>query len=84
MTSLGDLVPLLQSMENVSFIMMTSPFQVREYEGDDEPKIRFHNPRNTVAVEFFFRGEKMAKVMGSLVCSPLILSPSHLRSKLED
>lgn len=28
--------------------------------------ITFYNPRNTVAVELFFRGEKMAKVMGSL------------------
>ena len=41
--------------------------QVREYEGDQETKMCFHNPRNTVAVELFFRGEKMAKVMGSLV-----------------
>jgi cleavage and polyadenylation specificity factor subunit 3 len=46
---------------------MVSLVQVREYEGDTETKINFHNPRNTVAVEFFFRGEKMAKVMGSLV-----------------
>ena len=30
------------------------------------PKIEFHNPRNTVAVELFFRGEKMAKVVGAL------------------
>ena len=29
-------------------------------------KIEFHNPRNTVAVELFFRGEKMAKVVGAL------------------
>lgn len=38
----------------------------REYESDPTTKIEFHNPRNTVAVELFFRGEKMAKVMGTL------------------
>ena len=51
---------------------------MREYEAENEAaekaiqegkpaqKITFHNPRNTVAVELFFRGEKMAKVIGSL------------------
>lgn len=39
---------------------------VREYEADPDTKINFYNPRNTVAVELNFRGEKMAKVMGSL------------------
>ena len=39
---------------------------VREYEADQETKMTFHNPRNTVAVELLFRGEKMAKVVGSL------------------
>ena len=51
---------------------------VREYESVDEltddldkmsiEKIKptFYNPRNTAKVELFFRGEKMAKVMGSL------------------
>ena len=55
---------------------------VREYESiDDEvdrmtddleklsiekTKPLFYNPRNTAKVELFFRGEKMAKVMGSL------------------
>lgn len=39
---------------------------VREYEADPETKINFYSPRNTVAVELNFRGEKMAKVMGSL------------------
>ena len=51
---------------------------VREYESIDEDKSdgdkfsierikpTFHNPRNTVKVELYFRGEKMAKVMGSL------------------
>ncbi len=43
---------------------------VREYEADPETKIEFHNPRNTVAVELFFRGEKMAKVVGSLAVQP--------------
>ena len=28
--------------------------------------LQVHNPRNTVSVELYFRGEKMAKVMGSL------------------
>lgn len=39
---------------------------VREYESDPDTNIEFHNPRNTVAVELFFRGEKMAKVVGNL------------------
>ena len=39
---------------------------IREYEAESETKIKFYNPRNTVAVELNFRGEKMAKVMGSL------------------
>lgn len=39
---------------------------IREYEADPDTKIQFHNPRNTVAVELFFRGEKLAKVVGSL------------------
>jgi len=52
---------------------------VREYESiedelsDDLEKLSiektkplFYNPRNTAKVELFFRGEKMAKVMGSL------------------
>ena len=39
----------------------------REYEADpDGTKINFYNPRNTVAVELNFRGEKMAKVIGNL------------------
>ena len=49
---------------------------VREYEAENEAadkaiqegkfakKISFHNPRNTAAVELYFRGEKMAKVIG--------------------
>ncbi|KAH3884824.1 hypothetical protein DPMN_008809, partial [Dreissena polymorpha] len=39
---------------------------LREYEDDTEYQMQVHNPRNTVAVEFHFRGEKMAKVVGSL------------------
>ena len=34
----------------------------REYEDDPEYNIEVHNPRNTQAVELYFRGEKMAKV----------------------
>lgn len=37
----------------------------REYE-NDAVKMNIYNPKNTVAVELYFRGEKMAKVMGSL------------------
>jgi len=39
---------------------------IREYENDPTHDIEIHNPRNTVSVELYFRGEKMAKVMGSL------------------
>ncbi|XP_049828372.1 cleavage and polyadenylation specificity factor 73 isoform X2 [Schistocerca gregaria] len=38
----------------------------REYEDDPSTKMEIHNPRNTVAVELYFRGEKTAKVMGTL------------------
>lgn len=38
----------------------------REYEDDPNTRMELHNPRNTVAVELYFRGEKTAKVMGSL------------------
>lgn len=38
----------------------------REYEDDPSTTIEVHNPRNTVAVELYFRGEKTAKVMGNL------------------
>lgn len=31
-----------------------------------EMNVEIYNPRNTQAVELYFRGEKMAKVMGSL------------------
>ncbi|WAR03884.1 CPSF3-like protein [Mya arenaria] len=39
---------------------------LREYEDDTEYQMLVHNPRNTIAVELHFRGEKMAKVVGSL------------------
>lgn len=38
----------------------------REYEDDPDTTIHLHNPRNTQSVELYFRGEKTAKVMGSL------------------
>ncbi|KAL9695646.1 hypothetical protein quinque_014931 [Culex quinquefasciatus] len=38
----------------------------REYENDPNANITLHNPRNTHAVELYFRGEKTAKVMGNL------------------
>ena len=41
-----------------------------QYEADPTHKIEVHNPRNTVSVELYFRGEKMAKVMGSLAMKP--------------
>lgn len=39
---------------------------IREYEDNDEVHIEVHNPKNTEAVTLNFRGEKLAKVMGSL------------------
>eukprot|EP00088_Acartia_fossae_P070590 TRINITY_DN9501_c0_g1_i4.p1 TRINITY_DN9501_c0_g1~~TRINITY_DN9501_c0_g1_i4.p1 ORF type:complete len:694 (-),score=174.59 TRINITY_DN9501_c0_g1_i4:82-2163(-) len=38
----------------------------REYEGDTTHSIQIYNPRNTISVDLYFRGEKMAKVMGTL------------------
>ncbi|XP_063239333.1 cleavage and polyadenylation specificity factor 73 [Bacillus rossius redtenbacheri] len=38
----------------------------REYEDDPDTRMEVHNPRNTAAVELYFRGEKTAKVMGAL------------------
>jgi cleavage and polyadenylation specificity factor subunit 3 len=35
---------------------------IREYEDNEEYQMHVHNPRNTMAVELHFRGEKMAKV----------------------
>ncbi|KAL4224525.1 Cleavage and polyadenylation specificity factor subunit 3 [Mactra antiquata] len=43
---------------------------IREYEDDTEYQMQVHNPRNTVAVELHFRGEKMAKVVGKLASQP--------------
>ncbi|XP_014780990.1 cleavage and polyadenylation specificity factor subunit 3 [Octopus bimaculoides] len=39
---------------------------IREYEDDENYQMLVNNPRNTVAVELHFRGEKMAKVVGVL------------------
>ena len=39
---------------------------LREYEDSEDTNIEVYMPRNTQAVELYFRGEKMAKVMGSL------------------
>ncbi|KAI9584234.1 cleavage and polyadenylation specificity factor 73 [Glossina fuscipes] len=41
----------------------------REYEADPNTDIKFYNPRNTHSVELYFRGEKTAKVMGSLAAT---------------
>ncbi|XP_059473453.1 cleavage and polyadenylation specificity factor 73 [Neocloeon triangulifer] len=43
---------------------------VREFEADPKNKMQIYNPRNTIAVELYFRGEKTAKVMGSLAVEP--------------
>lgn len=43
---------------------------VREYEDDTEYNIDIYTPRNTQTAEFYFRGEKMAKVVGSLASVP--------------
>lgn len=42
----------------------------REYEDDPNTTMHLHNPRNTHAVELYFRGEKTAKVMGGLAIVP--------------
>ena len=39
---------------------------LRENEDSDDVSVEVHTPRNTQAVELYFRGEKMAKVMGTL------------------
>ncbi|XP_008555334.1 cleavage and polyadenylation specificity factor 73-like [Microplitis demolitor] len=38
----------------------------REYEDDPNTTMEIHNPRNTVAVELKFHGEKIFKLMGTL------------------
>ncbi|XP_037082231.1 cleavage and polyadenylation specificity factor 73-like [Pollicipes pollicipes] len=44
---------------------------LREYAADPQRgAVQIHNPRNTVAVTLHFRGEKMAKVMGTLAMEP--------------
>lgn len=42
---------------------------IREYESEPNPPV-IYNPKNTQAVELHFRGEKTAKVMGSLAMNP--------------
>merc|ERR1719277_2199649 len=42
----------------------------REYEADPTHNIEVHNPANTQPVTLYFRGEKMAKVVGSLAGEP--------------
>ena len=42
---------------------------MREYESDENPPV-LYTPKNTQAVELHFRGEKTAKVMGSLAVDP--------------
>jgi cleavage and polyadenylation specificity factor subunit 3 len=39
---------------------------LREFEGNEDFQSVIHTPRNTQGVELYFRGEKMAKVMGQL------------------
>lgn len=39
---------------------------LREYEDSEDMNVEIYMPRNTQAVDLYFRGEKMAKVMGSL------------------
>lgn len=39
---------------------------LREYEDSEDMNTEVYTPRNTQAVDLYFRGEKMAKVMGSL------------------
>ena len=39
---------------------------LREYEDNEEMNVEIYMPRNTQAVDLYFRGEKMAKIMGSL------------------
>lgn len=47
---------------------------IREYEDDPNTTMEVHNPRNTIAVELYFRGEKIAKVIThSLSFSRIIL-----------
>lgn len=46
----------------------------REFEADPKNKMQIHNPRNTVAVELYFRGEKTAKVCHCNKLSQIILT----------
>ena len=41
-------------------------FSTKSFSLLQDMNVEIYNPRNTQAVELYFRGEKMAKVMGSL------------------
>lgn len=43
----------------------------REYEDDPNTSMDIYNPRNTVSVDLYFKGEKTAKVMGDLAVDNL-------------
>lgn len=43
----------------------------REYEDDPNTSMELYNPRNTVSVDLYFKGEKTAKVMGELAVENL-------------
>lgn len=45
---------------------------LREYEDSEAISLEVYMPRNTQAVELYFRGEKMAKVMGSLATNEAV------------
>ncbi|KAG9510159.1 Cleavage and polyadenylation specificity factor subunit 3, partial [Fragariocoptes setiger] len=53
----------------------------RQHEDSEHP-IVVHNPRNTHSVELHFRGEKIAKVIGSLAEQKLPEAQSHLAGVL--
>lgn len=43
---------------------------LRQYEDDNNFKIEVYSPRNTEAVTLYFRGQKTAKVVGTLAMNP--------------
>ena len=45
---------------------------LREYEDSEDMNLDIYTPHNTQAVELNFRGEKMAKVMGSLATNAAV------------
>ena len=50
---------------------------IREYEDDPDCSLEVHNPRNTHAVELYFRGEKMAKVWTKCQICYCFTCPMH-------